>query len=159
VLRGGSYLTYDHGMYKKKLRDMVQRGAQKGPGSPFEPVSDFAPALEIWAMVQAMHDPGVAVLTMGIRDLPYDLGYPVPLRQYRDGALVRNVLKDGYEEIGHPRGPVRHHTGSNDQHCYMSYPAGADLRVGGTSSPAASRIPARRSTNGTCCSASTRISP
>jgi D-serine dehydratase len=129
VLRGGSYLTYDHGMYKKKLRDMVQRGAQREPGRPFDPASDFAPALEIWAMVQSMHDPGVAVLTMGIRDLPYDLGYPVPLRQYRDGRLVRNVLKDGYEELGTLEGQYVI-TSSNDQHCYMSYPAGADLQVG-----------------------------
>ena len=44
------------------------------------------PALELWALVQALQDPGTAILTMGIRDLPYDLGYPFPLRQYRDGA-------------------------------------------------------------------------
>lgn len=129
VLRGGSYLTYDHGFYKSKLRDMVARGAKLDPKSVVSPQDDFAPALEIWAMVQAIHDPGVAVLTMGIRDLPYDLGYPAPLRRYRDGKLVESFVEDGYADMSAAES-VYAIVNSNDQHCYMRFPAGADLRVG-----------------------------
>jgi D-serine dehydratase len=129
VLRGGSYLTYDHGFYRKKLNDLVQRGALSGPQSKFSPKDDFAPALEIWAMVQAIHESGVAVLTMGIRDLPYDLGYPTPVRQYRDGKLVDRILPEAYDDMSKSEGQFVI-TSSNDQHCYMSFPAGADLKVG-----------------------------
>ncbi len=129
VLRGGSYLTYDHGFYKSKLRDMVARGAKLGPQAVVSPKEDFAPALEIWAMVQAIHEPGMAVLTMGIRDLPYDLGYPAPLRRYRDGKLAEKFLDDGYADMGTAEPPYAI-TNSNDQHCYMRFPVGADLRVG-----------------------------
>ncbi len=119
VLRGGSYLTCDHGFYRRKMQELERRGGILTAAGPVDPTAALQPALELWALVQALHDPGTAIVGMGIRDLPYDLGYPVPLRQYRDGALVREVEGAGFEVVN-----------SNDQHCYLRYPAGADLRVG-----------------------------
>jgi D-serine dehydratase len=119
VLRGGSYLTYDHGFYTRKMQDLQRRGGLVTASGAVDPTAALRPALELWALVQSLQDPGTAILTMGIRDLPYDLGYPVPLRQYRDGALVRSVAEAGYAIVN-----------SNDQHCYLRYPAGADIRVG-----------------------------
>jgi D-serine dehydratase len=122
VLRGGSYLTYDHGFYKKKLQYMDERGGLEGPSGHIDASTGFAPALQLWAMVQSMQDPGTAILTMGIRDLPYDLGYPAVLRQYRDGRQLADFERDP--------APVPQIVNANDQHCYLAYPDGADVRVG-----------------------------
>ncbi len=121
VLRGGSYLTYDHGFYEIKLQQLERRGGLEGPKGHINAVREFRPALELWAMVQSLQDPGTAILTMGIRDLPYDLGYPRPLRQYRNGKQLADL-----EAKGLPFKIIN----SNDQHCYMTYPAGAEIAVG-----------------------------
>jgi len=119
VLRGGSYLTYDHGFYRRKMQDLKRRGGLVTGSGIVDPTAAFQPALELWALVQSLPDPGTAIMTMGVRDLPFDLDYPVPLRQYRDAALLQEVEAAGYAIAN-----------SNDQHCYMRYPDGADLRVG-----------------------------
>jgi D-serine dehydratase len=121
ALRGGSYLTYDHGFYRTKLAEMDGRGGVEGVDGPINVTRDFLPALEIWSVVQSLQDQGMAIMSMGIRDLPYDLGYPTPLRQYRGAEVVGNFeTQNDLFEI----------TGANDQHAYMSYTAGADIRVG-----------------------------
>jgi len=121
VLRGGSYLTYDHGFYEIKLQQLDDRGGLEGPKGHIKAAEEFRPALELWAMVQSLQDPGIAILTMGIRDLPYDLGYPRPLRQFRKGKPIADPQA---KEL-----PFKI-INSNDQHCYMTYPAGADVAVG-----------------------------
>ena len=119
VLRGGSYLTYDHGFYRRKMGELQHRGGIATAAGVLDPTVALQPALELWALVQALHDPGTAIMTMGIRDLPYDLGYPFPLRQYRDGRPLAEVAGTGHAIVN-----------SNDQHCYLQYPAGADIRIG-----------------------------
>jgi len=119
VLRGGSYLTYDHGFYRRKMGELRHRGGIATAAGVLDPTVALQPALELWALVQALHDPSTAIMTMGIRDLPYDLGYPFPLRQYRDGRPLAEVADTGYAIVN-----------SNDQHSYLRYPAGADIRIG-----------------------------
>lgn len=119
VLRGGSYLTYDHGFYRQKMSELRHRGGLATARGSLDPTVALQPALELWALVQALQDPGIAILTMGIRDLPYDLGFPFPLRQYRDGTLLGDVAAGGFAIVN-----------SNDQHCYLRYPSGADVRIG-----------------------------
>jgi len=121
VLRGGCYVTYDHGVYEAKLRELDARGGLAGPQGPVSAARGFLPALELWAAVQSLQDPGMAVVTMGLRDLPYDLGYPRPLRQYRDGRKVRDLEAEGV-----PFRIVK----ANDQHAYLEYPPGDDIAVG-----------------------------
>ncbi|MEO7243364.1 MAG: alanine racemase [Variovorax sp.] len=121
VLRGGSSLTYDHGFYDHYLELMDSRAGLQMPEGRLSARTTFTPALELWAAVVTLQDPGVAVVGMGIRDLPYDLGYPKPLRQYRDGNAIQN-LNDG--------GGAFKIVNSNDQHCYLTYPEGADIQVG-----------------------------
>jgi D-serine deaminase-like pyridoxal phosphate-dependent protein len=76
--------------------------------SPFEGSElEFRPALAVWSRVVSRPEPTLALLDAGKRDLPVDLGMPVV--------------------HGHPGAVV---TGVNDQHCYLSLPAGSTLAVG-----------------------------
>jgi D-serine deaminase-like pyridoxal phosphate-dependent protein len=70
-------------------------------------LSPFAlrPALRVWASVVSVPEPGFALLNLGKRDVSYDLDLPIPLVP---GLTV---------------------TALNDQHAYLSDPAGT-LRVG-----------------------------
>ncbi len=59
-----------------------------------------------------MHDPGVAVVTFGKRDCPYDLGLPIPLFVLPEGRpLAGRLPLDGVS--------VTH---LNDQHAYLRGP-------------------------------------
>ena len=60
---------------------------------------------------------------MGRRDLPYDQGLPIPLRQYRDGDLLHTLSED---EAANPFRIDK----TDDQHAYLSFPEGSDIRVG-----------------------------
>lgn len=121
VLRGGCYLTYDHGIYRRQLEAMDARGGLEGAEGHITAARDFEPALELWAAVESLHDPGVAVITLGRRDMADDSGWPIPLRHYREAALVREL------SAAEPPFQITH---ANDQHGFLAYPQGADLRVG-----------------------------
>ena len=118
VVRGGAYLALDHGFYRRRAADMDKRGALALPGGKKGSASGFKPGLELWAAVQSLPDPRVAIMGMGMRDLPYDIELPIPLQRFRDGKLVEDL------------GPGWKMTKSNDQHCYVEYPDGADIRIG-----------------------------
>lgn len=106
VLRGGCYLTHDHGDYQR-VGPLGHRA-----GGP-----ELRPAMEMWALVQSRPEPELAFLGFGKRDVSYDSGLPVPLRvRSRDGA-VRDA--DGFTV-----------TRLNDQHGYLSIPAADPLEVG-----------------------------
>ncbi len=117
VLRCGSYAFIDHRLYLEKLAAMEARGGISASGET------LVPALELWAVVQSTQDPGRAIVAMGKRDLPYDAGYPIPMRQYRDGKLLARLGKEGEE------GACRI-LKSDDQHAYLAYPEGTDVQVG-----------------------------
>jgi D-serine dehydratase len=72
VLRSGCYVTHDHALYREKLHAARQRAGEAA-------VPEFIPALELWAFVQSLPDPGVAIVSFGKRDCAYDLDLPIPL--------------------------------------------------------------------------------
>nr|WP_240940426.1 alanine racemase [Planosporangium flavigriseum] len=79
--------------------------------SPFP----LRPALRAWATVVSTPEPGRAFLNLGKRDVSYDLDLPVPLTVLRHGEhrpLERVTV-----------------TALNDQHAYLSDPAG-EVEVG-----------------------------
>ena len=82
------------------------------------------PRLQVWAQVVSRPEPGLAVLTMGRRDVSFDQDLPVPLR------LADSVV-----------------TKLNDQHAYLRLGAATAPRSA-TGSSSASRIRARCSTSG-----------
>ncbi len=71
VLRSGCYVTHDHWNYARYLK-LVE--AREGLNASLQP------ALEIWAKVQSVPEPGLAILTAGRRDLSFDQCMPMPVR-------------------------------------------------------------------------------
>jgi D-serine dehydratase len=114
VLRSGCYLTHDSGMYDRSLHDIAARGIASDELAADLPRA----ALEVWALVQSVPEPGLALVTMGRRDVGFDAGLPVPIAWCRPGSGVQPMPRN-YEV-----------TGLNDQHGYLRCPAGSPLQVG-----------------------------
>lgn len=110
LLRSGCYVTNDSGSYKA-----AQDAAKADPHRNWK--SDLKPALEAWSYVQSLPEPGLAYLTMGKRDIPYDAGLPKPFALYRPGV--------GFLEIGQCEVFA-----TNDQHAYVRLGPDALWQVG-----------------------------
>jgi D-serine dehydratase len=114
VLRSGCYLTHDSMGYEQAYRRMRKEslGLDYPPG-------DLRAAMEVWAHVQSVPEPGRAIINCGKRDISFDTGWPVPLRLLRanDTQPV-------------PFGAFHKVSGMNDQHGYLTGPADGLLRVG-----------------------------
>ena len=108
LLRSGCYLTHDSHMYREYQEQRMIRG-WRGP--------QLKAALEIWSYVQSIPEEGLAILTMGKRDCPYDYFLPVPLRRHRAGRGEHTLSGCRITRL-------------NDQHAYMSFPNGTDLQFG-----------------------------
>jgi D-serine dehydratase len=114
LLRSGCYLTHDHGIYAAKLAATQARARGKVE------IPYWRAAFELWSHVQSMQDEGRAILTFGKRDCPYDAGLPLPLDAVAPG-----------ERIGSARPlPGSRIFELNDQHAFLEYAAGTQLRVG-----------------------------
>lgn len=108
VLRSGAYVTHDDGFY----RDISPLGATPRLAG----VPALRSAATGWAQVASRPEPGLALLAAGKRDLPYDLGMPVPrLRRGPDGVTALAGCRV---------------TAMNDQHSYLEVPADHPLAVG-----------------------------
>lgn len=110
VLRSGCYITNDSGAYFA-----AQEAARKDPARNW--TSTLKPALEVWAYVQSRPEPGLALLTMGKRDAPYDAGLPVPFARHVPG---KGPAPLGTAEI----------FAMNDQHAFVRLPEDSDWQVG-----------------------------
>ncbi|ROL70377.1 amino acid deaminase [Pseudomonas chlororaphis] len=126
VLRPGSYVAHDHGIYKDAQCCVLDRRSDLHEG--------LRPALEVWAHVQSLPETGLAVIALGKRDVAYDAGLPLPLRRYRVGG---NVSADA--SAGDDMSACKV-TAVMDQHAFLTVAPGVELRVGdimsfGTSHP------------------------
>ncbi|WPO98357.1 amino acid deaminase [Pseudomonas sp. HR96] len=122
VLRPGSYIAHDHGIYQQAQCGVLARRHDLHEG--------LRPALEVWAHVQSLPEPGLAVVALGKRDVAYDAGLPLALRRYRPGVLPAEGDDVSACTV----------TAVMDQHAFMTVGAGVQLRVGdiiafGTSHP------------------------
>jgi D-serine dehydratase len=119
VLRSGAIFFHDHGVYERALRALDERGGFRLGGETTKAAAVFRPALRLWAEVLSRPEPGLAVLGMGMRDVSFDQGLPVPLRIHRDGVLLRDVAAGAMtiEKL-------------NDQHAFLACGSSDDLRVG-----------------------------
>lgn len=122
VLRPGSYVAHDHGIYKQAQCCVLERRSDLHEG--------LRPALEVWAHVQSLPEPGFAVIALGKRDVAYDAGLPVPLKRYKPGS--DSTVGDDVSGCKV--------TAVMDQHAFMTVAPGVELRIGdiisfGTSHP------------------------
>jgi D-serine deaminase-like pyridoxal phosphate-dependent protein len=110
VVRSGAYLTNDDGLYLR-TSPLTRPGAQP---------DGFRAAMHIWAQVCSRPEPGLALLTMGRRDVSFDQDMPVPQR-LRRGTGWSLDWPAGSEVVR-----------LNDQHAFLNLaPAAADVvRVG-----------------------------
>ena len=106
IVRSGCYLVHDHGTY-----------AGASPLVPGAwPGGSLVPALEVWAEVLSVPEAGHVIVGMGKRDVPYDIGLPIPLHLVRDhnghlepfggGGLTRLDDQHGYLQVGPGQAPV-----------------------------------------------------
>ena len=114
VLRSGCYLTHDSDSYARAAQRMRER--TPAIGSLGEGLRD---ALEVWSYVQSVPEPGIAILTMGKRDVSHDLALPFPRAVFRPGRDAAPRSLDGCTI-----------SALNDQHAYLRLGADADLAVG-----------------------------
>jgi D-serine dehydratase len=115
ILRSGCYVTHDSGTYERLFERVRARS-----GEPWQTGPGLQPALEVWSQVQSRPERGLAILTMGRRDVSYDLEMPRPLKWFREDAHAqpqRTPAEWRVEKL-------------NDQHAYLQIPASADLKVG-----------------------------
>jgi len=109
VLRSGAYIVHDDGYYR------AATPSTRGTG----PV--LRPAMNVWARVISMPEPGLAYLDAGKRDVPFDEGLP-EVQSFRrinpDGSITSQALMD--------------HAlfATNDQHSHVRLPSDSPLKVG-----------------------------
>lgn len=114
ILRPGCYLTHDIGVYRAaqariEASNPVAHAMQSG----------LLPALQVWAYVQSVPEPGRAIVGMGKRDAAFDAGLPVAALWFRPGDAT-------------PQATPAHWvvTKMMDQHAYLQIAAKDDVRVG-----------------------------
>jgi D-serine dehydratase len=115
ILRSGCYISHDSRIYTQafaRLRARTPEVDRLGEG--------LRPALELWAAVQSTPEPGLAIATMGKRDVSHDLGLP----------LARQWFRPGLHQRPQDLGPGFEVTGLYDQHTSVRMPADSPLRVG-----------------------------
>ncbi|GAB1693073.1 alanine racemase [Krasilnikovia sp. M28-CT-15] len=106
VLRSGASVTHDDGLYAD--RTPFRRVPAEGP---------LAAALDLYAQVLSVPEPGLALAGMGKRDAPFDEGLPVPLSVRRADGVT--VAADGLAV-----------TRLNDHHAYLEVAPGVRLVPG-----------------------------
>ncbi len=104
VLRSGCYLTEDWGAYRRALADVHARTGSAEP--------DLEPAIEVWAQVLSVPEPGLVILSAGRRDFGQDSGNPVALAHVRRGSAQRRPLRNAGWRMA----------AVSDQHAHMAVP-------------------------------------
>ena len=115
ILRSGCYVTHDSGFYARMLEGVKARS-----GSGWQSRPGLQPALEVWSQVQSCPEPGLAILTMGRRDVSFDIELPIPARWYRAG-------RDSSPRTAPPAWKI---SALNDQHAYLRFAADDAPTVG-----------------------------
>jgi D-serine dehydratase len=84
VLRSGCYVTHDHWNYARYLKLVEVREGLS---------ASLLPALEVWAKVQSVPEPGLAILSAGRRDLSFDQCMPMPVRWAANGQSGEGAMQ------------------------------------------------------------------
>ncbi|MCE7519461.1 amino acid deaminase [Vreelandella titanicae] len=112
VLRPGCYVVHDHGLYREAQSAVLDRRPDLQQG--------LEPALEVFAQVQSLPEPGLAIVALGKRDIGHDQ-LPIALRRFREGGDPSQPLSVTGWEV----------TKIMDQHTFVRLPEeGQDVEVG-----------------------------
>jgi D-serine dehydratase len=114
ILRSGCYITHDSGTYERFFESVRARS-----GEPWRSQPGLTPALEVWSQVQSRPERELAILTMGRRDVSFDIDLPRPIKRFRAGQRAPEAVPTECQVVK-----------LNDQHAYLRLPADADLKVG-----------------------------
>ncbi|HAP24636.1 MAG TPA: amino acid deaminase [Achromobacter sp.] len=114
VLRPGCYLSHDVGIYRTAAERI---NAQNPVARKMEP--GLQPALQVWAYVQSLPEPGRAIIAMGKRDAAFDAGLPTPALLYRPGSVQPGAAPAHWKL-----------SAMMDQHAFMQVGDGDDIQVG-----------------------------
>jgi D-serine dehydratase len=99
LLRSGCYVTHDNGQYQRMMSAVASRmGCGHG----------LHAAIEVWAAVQSCPEPGLAILSVGKRDISYDLELPVPVAFAPRGRTTPSAAPPDWQV-----------SALNDQHAYL----------------------------------------
>jgi D-serine dehydratase len=115
LLRSGCYVSHDVGLYERSYAELLERSprARALPGR-------LQNALEIWAYVLSVPEPGRAILGAGRRDIGADAGLPKPLWYCRPSGEASAAATPPTWEI----------VQLNDQHAHLVFHASDDVAVG-----------------------------
>jgi D-serine deaminase-like pyridoxal phosphate-dependent protein len=114
VLRSGAYLTHDHGLYLRTSPFTRPRAETE------HTMPELRPALEIWAQICSRPEPGLALLTMGRRDVSFDQDLPVAIRHRHGDCWSEEPLASTVTKL-------------NDQHAFLALsPADEDRMAVGS---------------------------
>ncbi len=113
ILRSGCYVSHDSGFYER-MSPFTREGAAGG--------YSLRPALEVWAEVFSAPEPGLALVGIGRRDVPFDLGLPVPITLRRAPGASAEVSMEDASACS-----VR---ALNDQHAFVELATGIEVRPG-----------------------------
>ena len=125
VLRPGCYVVHDHKLYAGAMAEVKARHPHLE--------GELQPALEVFAHVQSLPEPGLAIIALGKRDIGHEPDLPMPLRLYplcsHPSAATTPLDIAGW-----------HATHIMDQHVFLAIPGDARIAVGdviafGTSHP------------------------
>ncbi|MGH8146915.1 MAG: amino acid deaminase [Rhodanobacteraceae bacterium] len=109
ILRPGCYVVHDHRSYRDAMIEVKARHP--------ELEGNLEPALAVFAHVQSLPEPGVAVVTMGKRDISCDPDLPIPLQLHRPGEPARPLRDCTVRKV-------------MDQHAMLVIPDNLDLHIG-----------------------------
>lgn len=120
ILRPGCYLTHDVGIYKAAearihASNPVARSMQ----------TSLLPALQLWAYVLSIPEPGLVILGLGKRDAAFDAGLPIPALHFRPR------FNGQFNTEAPVTAPADWQlTAMMDQHAFMKVTPTADVQVG-----------------------------
>jgi D-serine dehydratase len=114
ILRSGCYLTHDAGLYDRSFAQVRNRSALAR-----DVAGGFMNALEVWAYVLSVPEPGRAILGAGRRDFGDDAARPTAVHLFRPGRDTRPVTPPSGEIVA-----------VNDQHAHFAVATDADIAVG-----------------------------
>ncbi|QOG07254.1 alanine racemase [Aureimonas sp. OT7] len=114
LLRSGAIFFHDHGIYARALAAMDERGGFS-PGASAS--ASFTPSLRVFAEVLSRPEADLAICGLGMRDISFDQGLPLPVGLYRGGRSLSLPQNSRLVRL-------------NDQHAFVALSPGSDVAVG-----------------------------